>query len=101
MELMTRHKEPDPNKYVLEHYSHNRSPQARPSSAEGTTKREIKKLPSEIEARFHASAAKGGEAWASGAVGDAESAFLEAWHAIPEPRLEYDYAQSMARGMVE
>ena len=59
-----------------------------------------KKLPSDSEAILLARAKEGREAWASRDLASAEVAFLRAWDAIPEPRAEYDYSQSLARGMV-
>ena len=60
-----------------------------------------KDLPPESEAAMSASAAKGRLAWKQGDLATAEASFLDAWRAIPEPRLEYDYAQSIASGFVD
>ncbi|HCK5608136.1 hypothetical protein [Pseudomonas aeruginosa] len=38
--------------------------------------------------------------WHSGNVALAEEKFLLAWSTIPEPKREYDYAQSLSRGLV-
>jgi hypothetical protein len=61
----------------------------------------VKDLPPENEAAMSASAAKGRLAWKQGDIAAAEASFLEAWRAIPEPRVEYDYATSLARGLVD
>jgi tetratricopeptide (TPR) repeat protein len=60
-----------------------------------------KDLPPENKAAMSASAAKGRLAWKEGDLAAAEASFLDAWQAIPEPRAEYDYAQSLARGLVD
>ena len=55
----------------------------------------------EAEEALKASAARGRAAWASGNIAEAETAFLEAWNALPEPRSECDYyGQSLSRGLV-
>lgn len=43
---------------------------------------------------------EGRVAWKSGDIEKAESKFLNAWTCIPEPKIDYDYAQSLARGLV-
>lgn len=42
----------------------------------------------------------GREAWKGGDLVLAEKHFINAWDAIPEPKNEYDYAQSLAGGLV-
>jgi len=43
---------------------------------------------------------EGRAAWSSGDVERAEEKFLLAWSVIPEPKIDYDYAQSLSRGLV-
>ncbi|MFK1432507.1 hypothetical protein ACIU0H_02455 [Pseudomonas aeruginosa] len=38
--------------------------------------------------------------WQAGDIALAEEKFLHAWSVIPEPKEEYDYAQSLSRGLV-
>ena len=35
-----------------------------------------------------------------GDIQKAEDRFLDAWRLLPEPKIEYDYAQSLSRGLV-
>jgi len=58
-------------------------------------------LPKDIEASMLSLAADGRAAWKRGDVTAAETAYLAAWEMIPEPRLEYDYASSLSRGLVD
>ena len=46
-----------------------------------------------------AAAASGREAWKRGAIEEAEKHFLDAWSALPDPKLEQDYGQSLSRGL--
>jgi hypothetical protein len=43
----------------------------------------------------------GRRAWEAGDVASAERHFLEAWSCIPEPRLQHDFAASMAVALTE
>lgn len=43
----------------------------------------------------------GREALKSGDTSEAERYFLEMWAALPEPKVEYDFAQSISVGMVK
>ncbi len=58
-------------------------------------------LPKDIGASMLSLAAEGRAAWRRGDFEAAEKAFLGAWSTIPEPRLDYDYASSLSRGLVE
>lgn len=42
---------------------------------------------------------KGREAWKAGDISGAEAHFLQTWNALPEPKLQQDYAQSLSRGI--
>jgi hypothetical protein len=53
-----------------------------------------------VHSAMSQAAAQGREAWKRGDIGAAERRFLEAWSALPEPKSEQDYAQSLARGLV-
>jgi hypothetical protein len=56
-------------------------------------------IPPEAVATITEEGARGREAWKRGAIGEAETHFLNAWSALPEPKLEKDYAQSLSRGL--
>lgn len=43
---------------------------------------------------------EGRSAWKYRDIEKAESKFLLAWSIIPEPKIDYDYAQSLSRGLV-
>jgi tetratricopeptide (TPR) repeat protein len=58
------------------------------------------KLPKEIESAMIELTGQGRAAWAQGDVRAAEEAFIKAWDVLPEPKFDYDYAQSMASGLV-
>ncbi|WBM31149.1 MULTISPECIES: hypothetical protein [Pseudomonas] len=60
-----------------------------------------KKLSSEIEEKIQALGKSGRKAWIDGHTNEAERFFLGCWEAIPEPKLEYDYAQILSRGLVK
>ena len=57
-------------------------------------------LPEEALQNLNVSSKAGREAWKNGDTKGAEHFFLEAWAAIPEPKNEYDYTQSLSRGFV-
>ena len=59
-----------------------------------------KALPEDALLQLKQHAAKGREAMKSGDRAAAEAAFLAAWACLPEPRTEYDHAQSLSRGLV-
>jgi tetratricopeptide (TPR) repeat protein len=59
-----------------------------------------KTVPKETVAILSEKGASGRQAWKRGDVQEAETKFLEAWDALPEPRSEYDYAQTLSRGLV-
>lgn len=59
-----------------------------------------KPLPDEILASLKIHAACGREAIRAGDTARAERDFLAAWNCLPEPKVEYDYAQSLSRGLV-
>jgi len=61
----------------------------------------IRRLPIEIETALLAYAEEGRRSWRAGDLAAAEASFLAAWRCIPEPQIDHDYAQSMARGLVE
>ncbi len=44
--------------------------------------------------------ALGRQAWQRGAIAEAEKYFLEIWELLPDPKTEYDRAQSLSRGLV-
>jgi hypothetical protein len=54
----------------------------------------------EIIANISAQGKAGREAWQRGDTQNAEDRFLDAWRQLPEPKVEYDYAQSLSRGLV-
>lgn len=62
---------------------------------------EKRPLPQEIVYRLYEHGRMGREARDKGDLAEAERQFLAGWAAIPEPKLEHDYAQSWSRGMVE
>jgi hypothetical protein len=53
----------------------------------------------EVLAKLTGAAAQGRQAWKRGAISEAESHFLDAWNALPDPKLEQDYAQSLSWGL--
>jgi len=57
-------------------------------------------VPKEIEATIVEKGTLGREAWKSGRISEAENYFLEGWNVLPEPRTNFDFAQSLSRGMV-
>lgn len=61
---------------------------------------EVISLPPDIEAKLYAHGALGREALDAGDSAAAEAHFLDAWACIPEPRLAYDHAASIAVAMV-
>jgi tetratricopeptide (TPR) repeat protein len=65
----------------------------------GTMK--VKDLPALASKQLDENASLGREAWKKGDVRSAEKYFLSAWQCIPEPKVEYDYAQSLSGGIVE
>lgn len=60
----------------------------------------VAKLSSQQESELLRHAADGRMHVSAGAFVDAERAFLDAWAVIPEPKLEFDYAQNIAAGLV-
>lgn len=60
-----------------------------------------KPLPEGILQRLSDHAARGRKAAAEGDSALAETEFLAAWACLPEPRTEFDYAQSLSSGLVE
>jgi tetratricopeptide (TPR) repeat protein len=59
-----------------------------------------KPVAEDIVANIRAQSAAGREAWQQGDIQKAEDKFLDAWRLLPEPKTEYDYAQSLSRGLV-
>jgi tetratricopeptide (TPR) repeat protein len=59
-----------------------------------------KPVSQEIVANISAQSKAGREAWQRGDTQKAEDRFLDAWRQLPEPKIEYDYAQSLSRGLV-
>lgn len=59
-----------------------------------------KPVPHQIVADIYAQGKAGREAWQRGDIQTAEDKFLGAWRQLPEPKIEYDYAQSLSRGLV-
>jgi hypothetical protein len=57
--------------------------------------------PKEVVEKIYAEGAAGRAAREAGDLGTAEAHFLNAWEALPEPKYDYDYAQSLSRGLVE
>jgi tetratricopeptide (TPR) repeat protein len=57
-------------------------------------------LPETALATLKQNSKTGRDAWKNGDVLAAETHFLNAWAAIPEPKNTYDYAQSLASGLV-
>lgn len=58
-----------------------------------------KALPPEVLATVENEGALGHAAWKRGDLEEAESHFLRLWEAIPEPKLEFDRAGILARGV--
>lgn len=58
-------------------------------------------LPAAAEAKLDEYAALAREAHEAGDLDTAEKNFLKAWESIPEPRTEYEYADSMATGLAQ
>jgi hypothetical protein len=54
----------------------------------------------DVVARICENGSLGREAWKRGALEEAEKQFLAVWAELPEPKLEYDYAQNLSRGFV-
>src|SRR5688500_15118782 len=59
-----------------------------------------KSLPEQAVKSIQEYGTAGREAWQRGAIAEAETAFLQAWKVLPEPKSQYDYAQTLSRGMV-
>lgn len=59
-----------------------------------------KPVPPEIVANMSAQGKAGREAWQRGDIQKAEDKFLAVWRLLPEPKIEYDYAQSLSCGLV-
>jgi tetratricopeptide (TPR) repeat protein len=57
-------------------------------------------LPEEALEILKQNSKAGREAWKSGDFALAEKHFVRAWVAIPEPKHDYDYAQSLTSGLV-
>ncbi len=60
-----------------------------------------KTLNKEIESSIQSHGKAGRDAWNKGDLEQAEKEFMACWQAIPEPRLDYDYAQILSGGMVK
>lgn len=58
-----------------------------------------KSLPPEVLATIEKEGAQGRAAWKRGDIAEAESHFLRFWDAVPEPKLDYDRAGILARGI--
>jgi hypothetical protein len=58
-----------------------------------------KPLPDKVVELIRQHGKAGREAVKAGDLPGAEKEFLAAWAALPEPKLEYDHAQSLARGI--
>lgn len=61
----------------------------------------LRPLPLEAEAKLDEYSALGREAWDAGDLDAAERNLLKAWNSIPEPRTEYEYADSMTTGLAQ
>ena len=59
------------------------------------------KLPDEFEKIVYEHATLGRKAVESGNIELAEQEFLKAWLAMPEPRTQWDMAQSITRGFID
>jgi tetratricopeptide (TPR) repeat protein len=57
-------------------------------------------VPADIVARMNEKNASAREARQRGDSAEAEKCFLEAWSLLPEPKIDYDYAQSLSRVLV-
>jgi hypothetical protein len=57
-------------------------------------------IPDDRREAFMATCAAGRACWKSGDLAGAEARFLEAWDLIPEPKVEWDYSQSLSSGFV-
>ena len=60
----------------------------------------MKQLPEAALLQLKMNSKAGREKWKDGDLNEAERYFLEAWEAIPEPKNEYDYTQSLSRGFI-
>ena len=60
-----------------------------------------KPLPEAALQRLKEHARRGREAVGAGDDVVAETEFLAAWECLPEPRIEYDHAQSMSRALTQ
>ena len=58
-------------------------------------------LAQSVTAKIEEEGKSGREAWKSGDLAKAERHFLSAWDALPEPKLEFDYAQLLSSGIAE
>lgn len=56
-------------------------------------------VPEPVRAQIEEESKSGREAWASGNPDAAERHFLNAWAALPEPKLDFDYAQLLSSGL--
>ncbi len=61
----------------------------------------VNKLPKDVETKLLGLCATGRAAAKRGEVEQAERAFVDAWSLIPDPKAEWDYSQSLSRGLVE
>jgi hypothetical protein len=55
-------------------------------------------LPEPLLAKIVKEQEVGREAWEAGDLSSAEEHFMNAWNALPEPKLNFDYAQIMSSG---
>lgn len=62
---------------------------------------ERKPLPAAVEETLYEAGGLGREAWQAGDLEKAEAHFLTVWNSIPEPRLEYDFADSIAVSLTQ
>ena len=60
-----------------------------------------KPLPEDALQRLQEHARRGREAVGAGDDAAAEAEFLAAWECLPEPRIEYDHAQSISRVLTQ
>jgi hypothetical protein len=56
-------------------------------------------LPKQALAAIEEAGRLGREAWKRGNLDAAEKHFLDAWNALPEPKFDQDYAQSLSWGL--
>ena len=56
-------------------------------------------LPTSVLPKIEEEGKAGRDAWEAGDLAAAEQHFISAWNALPEPRLDFDYAQVLSSGI--